>query len=64
MTGSPLSTPTADVVELAAVRRRKAGALSQAAASPVRFITPEFLAALNCREDEPPARRRSHLRAV
>ncbi|HWH28916.1 MAG TPA: hypothetical protein VNU26_08150 [Mycobacteriales bacterium] len=64
MTGSPPSCPTADVVDLASLRRRKAGALSQAATSPVRVITPEFLAALNCRDVQPPARRRSHLRAV
>lgn len=67
VTGSPppsAARPTADVVDLAARRRRKDGAVSAAAASPVRFITAEFLAALNCRELEEPPRRRGHLHAV
>lgn len=66
VTGSPLPADpsTADVVDLAARRRRKDGAVSDAASSPVRFITEEFLAALNSREVEQPSRRRGHLHAV
>jgi hypothetical protein len=61
-------TPTgrsASVVDLSARRRRRDGALSRAAAAPVLHITPEFLAALNCRDAELGGRAdRRHLRAV
>lgn len=55
---------TADVVDLAARRHARECALALAARAPVLHITPEFLAALNCREDDEPMPPVRHLHAV
>ncbi len=44
-----LVTSAATVLDLGARRRSGERALTVAAAAPVRHVTPEFLAALNCR---------------
>ncbi len=55
----------AHVVDLADRRRRREDALARAAAAPVLHITPEFLAALNCRDGEAAGGpSRAHLRVV
>jgi hypothetical protein len=46
-------TSSAAVVDLGARRRAGERALQLAAAAPVRHVTSEFLAALNCREERP-----------
>ena len=53
-----------DVVDLGSRRREREDRLAAAAAAPVLHVTPEFLAALNCRDDEPQSRPVRHLRAV
>jgi hypothetical protein len=50
-----MPTPTSPVLDLGALRRAGDAAAVRTAAAPVRFVTTEFLAALNCRHLGSPA---------
>ena len=48
-----MPTATAPLLDLSAARRTRDAAVERAASAPVRHITDEFLAALNCRDVAP-----------